>query len=380
MASKNSSRRSRKAVAASFIGVGTNYAQCLYCGRWLSPHPHFAPNSKRLAPRGKSDITAWTIEQLEEAVANALPRNPLLEHFIHLMFEHDFGPPLLWHYTSHKAARNIIRTTSIWASDAYELNDCQEVEYPCRLLREEIKGRQTHFLKRGQRLFADLCQALFEKLATPRDCYPAVFVFCLTEHAASERHWKRYSSDEGFALGFGFPWPWTLGLFVSPEEGDAVLRRVVYDRNMQRQMLADVVDTYLELVGETMCRAGASAAELLLPDLATVFVEDFKEFASRVVVSIKAPRWQQEREWRVIVSPRPRFVEGGLLPGKMDSIRRRSRAGKTLKYVELMTKSDLLPVCSMIAGRDCTIKARKGISGLLRKTGYQVQLMDRLGP
>jgi hypothetical protein len=118
---------------------------------------------------GSCDIRRWTTEQLEQEIAKDLPPNPPLEHLFRLRFEHDSVPPLLFHYTREEAAKSIIRTSSVWASDAYELNDRQEVEYPCRLLRDEIKHHQICFLKRGERLFADLCSALLKVLVTPRE-------------------------------------------------------------------------------------------------------------------------------------------------------------------------------------------------------------------
>jgi len=127
-----------------------------------------------------------------------------------------------------------------------------------------------------------------------RDCYPAVFVFCLTEHRNSEKHWRQYSSHAGYALGFRFRTPGTLGLFVPQGkngrlEADAVIRRVVYDPKLQRQMLANAVDTFMGLFSETMHRAGASARESLPAYLAPDFVENFKDLVSSIVVSIKNP-------------------------------------------------------------------------------------------
>jgi len=96
----------------------------------------------------------------------------------------------LFHYSSEESAKNIIRTNSLWASDAYEPGARREVGYPCSLLRAAIKRRHAHFLRRGERLFADLCSKREEALVTPRDCYPAVFVSCLTENIGSRKHWE----------------------------------------------------------------------------------------------------------------------------------------------------------------------------------------------
>jgi len=357
-------------------GEGVSAAQCPYCGRWLSPKPLTPPPTF-------SDSETPPIEVMVQQLAKILPPIPQLDHFSHLVSEHDFGPPLLYHYTSYEAAKNIIQTTSIWASDAYELRDSQEVQYPSRLLKEEIECRQRCFQKRKESLFADLWSALLEELKTPKNCYPDVFVFCLTEHRMSDRHWTEYHADTGYALGFGLPAPWKLGLYMPPEEDvDAVLRRVVYDPSLQRQMLVDVVDTFVAWFSEwaegVLPQSGKSTSDQLPSWLVRSFAQSFKDFASRVIVSIKDPSFEHEREWRVIVAPTPK------LPLEHDSQRsmnwRKTRhvASKTVKYALLTPgKDELLPLCSMIAGPDCTADSRQSVTDALRKAGYQFQLTGR---
>src|ERR1700686_573465 len=321
-----------------------------------------------------SDIQGWTGEQFEDDIEDLAP-NPRLEHLFRLMCEHDRVPRLLFHYTRQEPAKNIIRTRSVWASDAYQVKDCQEVAYPCRLLRDDIKHRHSCFLERGEHLCADLCSALLEALVTPRDCYPAVFVFCLTQHRSSEKHWKQYASHEGYALGFRFQTPYTLGLSVPQGknelfEADAVIRRVVYDPKLQRKMLADGVDTFIGLFSETMQRTGASATESLPAYLARDFVENFKDFISRIVVSIKDPSWHHEREWRVIVAPRPGFIENDY-KRPVDWIKTRHLAGNLKQYVALVPeKGQPLPLCTMIAGRSCSSGAKKSVRDALGLAGY----------
>lgn len=185
----------------------------------MSAKRYRSGDEKASPPRNWNDIAKLGMEELVSEAAKELPSNRELEYFSHLQFEHDIAPPRLFHYTSEKSAKNIIRTNSLWASDAYELEDRREVAYPCSLLRTEIKRRHAHFLGRGERLFASLCSKLEEAIVTPRDCYPAVFVARLTENIGSKKHREKYSSHEGYALGFRFETPWTLGLFVPPGKG-----------------------------------------------------------------------------------------------------------------------------------------------------------------
>ncbi|MGA2769358.1 MAG: hypothetical protein ABSG26_00950 [Bryobacteraceae bacterium] len=340
---------------------------------------------KRNSSSGKvprnGGISEWSTERLEREIAKDLPPNPKLEHLCDLIFRHDDAPPLLLHYTVEKTAKNVIRTTSLWAFDAYELKDTQEVNYACGLLMEQIRGRHAYFLRRGEHLFADLCAVLEKTLASPRDCYPAVFVFCLTENIGAERHWQEYASNEGYALGFRFGTPWTLGLSVPTDkdtrlEADAVIRRVVYDPSLQRRMLDDVLDTFLGVFSISPWRAGATASDSLPAYLTKQFVENFKDFASRVVVSIKAPGYKHEREWRVIVAPRPGVLEDDFRR-PMGWIRTRLLEGEERRYAVLVPhQGGLLPLCSMIAGPGCAADAKKSVGDALRRRGYSFPVTE----
>jgi hypothetical protein len=327
------------------------------------------------------DITKWSLEELESEIVKTLPRDPELEHLFALVTEHNPAPPVLYHYTTEAAVRNILCGSQLWAFDAYSMKDRFEVKYPCTLLRKEILRSRKYF-RQGDRLLFDLCSVLSQALIKPKDCYPDIFVFCLTENTKSERHWKAFASDKGYALAFNLATPHSLGLYARRKNNnrdflDTLLRQIEYDPTRQREMLADVTRTFVRLFAKTMVLgAGVSLAEPLPIHMRRTFVESFKEFASRVVVSIKRPQYRDEREWRVIVAPLRdpvQFLERSIQPVKTrkEWIKTGRFANKVRKYVPLFPDHRrLLPLSSVISGSECSVASRTAVNSALAKVGY----------
>ena len=200
-------------------------------------------------------------------------------------------PELLFHYTTSSGMRGIVDSSRLWATNYRFLNDTSEVGYGAglfeALVRERLVGLEndvlSEFLTRTLRTANS-----FDGMV---DCYIA----CFCERDDLLNQWRSYAgSGGGYALGLrakeiGRRW----GQLERTQ--DFVLRKVIYDVNVQTRLLSEVIDkTMSALATDTDAVSVADANNLIARCCQFVRAE-----VSDYLVSFKHPAFAVEEEWRI---------------------------------------------------------------------------------
>ncbi|MET0792791.1 MAG: DUF2971 domain-containing protein [Polyangiaceae bacterium] len=187
-------------------------------------------------------------------------------------------PPVLYHYCPPASLINILQSRRLWAGDARQMNDAQELHYvrkvaarvAVRLLKDPTSAAGKH----GTQLLEAVADQSYRYWEWDR-----YFFVCFTENGDQLSQWRAYANDGlGYAIGLRSGAHWSTG-FTRP----VTLERVVYDEEEQ--------DTLLEpLLREAVAEVDKTGGD-------DVFLRGFWE----VLAIIKNPAFAEEKEWRLIV-------------------------------------------------------------------------------
>lgn len=134
----------------------------------------------------------------------------------------DFERTFLYHYTSQVGAHGILTSRSIRATDAYFLNDPQEVEWG----REAFRTAYKRLDSGTQRKFEQVLTSLTRVSAADGQQFDGLlrnraFTVSFSTNGNDLSQWRAYSGTRGVALGFNLK----LLANVKP---DALLAPVLY--------------------------------------------------------------------------------------------------------------------------------------------------------
>lgn len=206
-------------------------------------------------------------------------------------------PHTLFHYTNSGGMRGILDSSRLWATDYRFLNDASEVSYAMKMFTEVVEERLTkstneinsEFLRRTLRT-VNLFDGMF-------DCY----VTCFCERDDLLNQWRVYAdAGGGYALGFNAK---QIGLRVGklkPAQ-DFMLRKVVYEEQLQRRLLAEVIDYASGALMRTTEGSSVDASNTAIA-LCCQFV---RAEAADYLICFKHPAFAVEEEWRLchLVAP-----------------------------------------------------------------------------
>lgn len=200
-------------------------------------------------------------------------------------------PELLFHYTTGAGMRGILDSSRLWATNFRYLNDASEVGYGVSLFEGLINDRLSNTKNDV------LAEFLGRTLHTANgfdgmfDCYIA----CFCERDDLLTQWRAYAgSGGGYALGFstkeiGRRW----GQLDRTQ--DFTLRRVVYDVERQKALLAQVIDQTLEVLA-------AGTRDITVAEANNVIARCCQFVRAEVadyLLSFKHPAFAVEEEWRI---------------------------------------------------------------------------------
>ena len=200
-------------------------------------------------------------------------------------------PEVLFHYTNSAGMRGILESSRLWATHYRFLNDASEISYGMALFEEIVRERLakagsevvTEFLGRTLRT-ANAFDGMFE-------CYIA----CFCERDDLLNQWRVYAgTGGGYALGLrskeiGLRWGQ-----LHPTQ-NFILRKVVYDEDLQRKLIREV----LEVAEQSLASAtkGATTSD------ANNFIAQCCQFVRSEVADylfcFKHPAFFIEQEWRL---------------------------------------------------------------------------------
>jgi hypothetical protein len=200
-------------------------------------------------------------------------------------FEHD-PPPELYHYTDLDSLSGIFQTRTLWLSKISTMNDTSEIA----LAVHHFKRRVDEVVKECEREEAVFLQHVAAQLEGFRRTNICVASFCEEEDQLNQ--WRSYGADgRGIALGF-------KSARLQKLASDHGLRLVpcVYEPRMHERIIEDLL-TMLREAYRSDTPGDDGARDRL--------VERFNGMFLMAAPIIKDHHFAQEREWRLVSTPRP---------------------------------------------------------------------------
>lgn len=188
------------------------------------------------------------------------------------------SPRELLHYAPPDAFRSIVTKKELWCTDFAQVNDADEGHYGMDLVRlvsreKSIPDRFRHQLRQGDFGMKDVWTQ---------------YIACFCSSGEQDHMWSDYARNgTGIALGFDYH-----KLFEGAANGTKyALFPVLYDRANQVELLKKTLDHaihYARAIGLSNRDRGRYWFEVVFPLL-------------RCVSGFKAPKWNQEHEYRIAI-------------------------------------------------------------------------------
>ena len=217
-------------------------------------------------------------------------------------------PSLLYHYCSMESFWSIINSGVFRLSDSRCTNDASEnfwITKPATDVLEEIeKSNEKYVLELG-------------KYIQGIGMMPAPYIACFSEEGDLLSQWRAYADDgHGISIGFELNVPQGLPIMNTGEEAlhhSLKMEKVVYDYDMQREFLKEVIDRALHDKFENIYLYG----------------NQFKLLS----YVYKHPAFSEEREWRIINTP---VIDVNcVMAGGVSELKFRTTRDKLISFVEI---------------------------------------------
>ena len=199
------------------------------------------------------------------------------------------------YYTTAETAMRIVRNGEIWMRKSHQMNDFREIEHGFDCLNSAYKNSSQRMLSVFDSIFPGFCgrlESIFNSWLPHfrTDSY----ITCVSEHCSSEDRYGRLSMWRAYGGGAGVALVVNGGPLLRPSNAlSAYTSPVAYFHQAQVKEAFDRllagVETNMEFVrslGEDQVRGHMFAA--------------FRY----AILCTKHPGFHEEREWRVIYSPR----------------------------------------------------------------------------
>lgn len=250
----------------------------------------------------------------------------------------DLNEPL-YHFTDENGLYGILRTKSLWASLTTALDDTSEIAFALsrarRILESHELGCDTSFLDEVVALL-DLKES-----QTIRTLGMKTYVVSFRTHTDERAHWAKYGHDgKGFALAFALKPLVIPGVLAIP---------VIYNSVEQDTLLRDFIEANAKVFADIskQCPREESWA---LRQRAIQFTALGLWVLSPL---IKDPRFEEEREWRLIVTDLER-VDVTYPKGLSREVQVRRSNDRGIPYKVL--QYDALPIIGLELGVFATVE------------------------
>ena len=288
-------------------------------------------------------------DPLEAALAGIV--SDALEQWEQLQGE---TPALLYHYTDVAGLIGICSSGALWGTNLRFMNDASELAHSWRLMLSVLADARPQAHSRAQ---LELIDEIERAISSQWTGYPDFYSVSFCADGDLLGQWRGYgSAGGGYAIGID-----TRGLVCPPaqySQPERFLNRVIYDPEVQLEMLRRIADAMLALFatvdpsGEEMTTARARVFSALGEVVGFAF-------------NFKDPAWAEEQEWRgVYVIP----------DGELEGVRFRPAGGVAVPYVSLKMGTEsgkTLPIREVVVGPTVDADtAMKSLELLLASNGY----------
>lgn len=195
----------------------------------------------------------------------------------------DFAKTCLYHYTSQAGAHGILTSKSIWATDAFFLNDPQEVAWGRKALRTAYEQLDNDTQEEFGRVLTSLTEVgaedgrQFAGLLRNR-----AYTVSFSTNGDALRQWRAYGGTRGVALGFNLK-------LLANTQPDVLLAPVLYkdQKTLAERFYHDLLSTVNR--GKRDQLSSSALCDRLIERYAT-----FLPLA-------KNPDYEDEEEWRLVI-------------------------------------------------------------------------------
>jgi len=195
-------------------------------------------------------------------------------------------PTLLWHYTSRRAALEIVRKKQVWATDIRYLNDTKEFAHAIEVVRPLLDEVDSKTSDTKEKSVLSTLRGSLDDLQN----IGHVFVFSLSEVEDDLNQWRGYCPNGGCAIGFGSR---TFQRIHTGQEHIS-LHQCIYDasefRDKMRKTLRQVIERYRALKLEEGGERRAQFASTM----------PFRIMLRLWAAVLKNVAFKSEREWRLV--------------------------------------------------------------------------------
>lgn len=239
---------------------------------------------------------------------------------------HSTGSDLqLYHYTDLEGLKGILTSRSFWFTHSSSFNDPSELVYGRALVADVLRALEDEESDSAARKFLRKLSNLsagFEALG-----YNVYAVsFCESDNLLSQ--WRAYASrGQGFSIGIRLTSDTVFyeRLHNRNSATHVVLRRIVYDRREQADIVSRYVAAVLESVKKARTRRERSGN---IPEVwDSVVVMQTLNVLFDLMLSFKHPAFSEEREWRLIKVLQSEF--------KSELVRFRHGDGQLVPYIPI---------------------------------------------
>jgi Protein of unknown function (DUF2971) len=225
---------------------------------------------------------------------------------------------LLFHYTSLEGLLGILESKSIWATNILYLNDVSELSYALGLLKEQIRNIQKGLgnVLMHEYLFFQILRELIED----EDFIPSgrlgYYVCSFSQEEDLLSQWRGYCpKGVGVSLGFKFS-----KLRECAQSYGFLIKRCIYNENKQLDQLRKLSNSTLKQIKRIVTKEKEKKLRL---DFILKFI--------KLAPIFKHPKFEEEREWRIIA---------GLKSEATKSIKFRPGQSMIIPYIEIRLPRD----------------------------------------
>ena len=190
-------------------------------------------------------------------------------------------PATLYQYRDENVFRMILESGKLWASDVLGMSDPREIAYPfadvvAPLAAEREAGESKYFLKRIAS--EDLVREIWGRFQT--------HITCFSSNADLPSQWRCYANCTGYAIGLNraalLAWCLARGISLIP---------MIYEPPLQTTVIREFFEREKQLE-KSRCSSKSTA---------TAVRGDAKKYMACFAMTLKAPRFSNEREWRILI-------------------------------------------------------------------------------
>ena len=219
-----------------------------------------------------------------------------------ILKKHFFTTPNkpLYHYTTLKGFLGIINDGEIWATHIFYTNDQTELNRSIKLLNDELEPRidtlKNKYYDLGPKAIGPETNPDVLKMQDKLNFFEGIrniisdvvndnriqfYVCSFTELDDSLSQWRGYCQDgNGISIGFDF----------TTFKSRLNLRNCIYDENLQKRMLKELVDWWFNRFNSINDKD--SESDIMLQCIKSFF---------KVAPFFKHPKYEEEAEWRIVI-------------------------------------------------------------------------------